>query len=197
MATNYPGEGTMQPARSPAPPIKHLQMASRARGFTLVELMVTVAVAAILMAIATPSFTSIINSNRLTSAANEMVATLQTARMEAVRLNTTVKVCSGCDGNAGSVVAYVDANNNNVATAAEILRISTFNPNVRRSGGVNLVFRADGFGRTAAAPNGALAATSFSFCIPTTKPAENVRVVSIGSGSRISTDPVDGGGKCP
>lgn len=186
----------MQLARSPAAPVKHLQIASRARGFTLVELMVTVAVAAILMAIATPSFTSIINSNRLTSAANEMVATLQTARMEAVRLNTTVKVCSGC-GNANSVVAFVDANNDNLATAAEILRISTFNPNVQRSGGVNLVFRADGFGRTAAAPNGALAATSFSFCIPTTKPAENVRVVSIGSGSRISTDRADGGGKCP
>lgn len=186
----------MQLARSPVTPLRYLRKASGSLGFTLVELMITVAVVAILMAIATPSFTSIINSNRLASAANEMVATLQTARMEAVRLNTTVKVCGGCDGNAGSVVAYVDANNDNVATAAEILRVSSFNPNIQRSGGTNLVFRADGFGRTAAAPNGALAATSFNFCIPTTKPAQNIRVVSIGSGSRISTDRADGGGQC-
>lgn len=168
----------------------------RPQGFTLIELMVTIAVAAILLAIAAPSFTSIINSNRLTSAANEMVATLQAARMEAVRLNATVNVCTGCDGNTGSFVAFVDANKNGTADAGEPIRVAAINPAVQLSGGTDLVFRPSGFGHAAAAPDGALLATSFRFCIPTTTPAENVRVVSIGSGSRISTESADGGGAC-
>lgn len=186
----------MQRVGSPARPTKLPLAASKMRGFTLVELMITIAVAAILMALATPSFTSLINSNRLTSAANEMVAVLQTARMEAVRLNTAVRVCSGCDGEVNSVVVFVDANGDNLASADEVLRTSTFNPNIKRSGGEDLVFHADGFGRAAANPNGALAAEEFSFCIETTRPVENKRVVSIGSGSRISTTKAEGGDTC-
>lgn len=184
----------MQPARSPASPIKHLPMASRVRGFTLVELMVTIAVAAILMAIAAPSFTSLINSNRLTSSANEMVATLQAARMEAVRLNTTVNVCTDCGGN--SVVAFVDANGDGNVDADEPIRIATINPAVQLGGGTDLVFTSSGFGYKADDANGTLLATTFRFCMPTTKPAENVRVVTVASGSRISTSSEDGGGVC-
>lgn len=180
-----------------AVPATHTFQTVRPQGFTLIELMVTVAVAAILLAIATPSFTSIINSNRLTSASNEMVATLQAARMEAVRLNTTVNVCTGCDGNAGSLVAFVDANDNGDADAGEPVRVATINPAVQLSGGTDLMFLPSGFGYDAADTNGTLLATSFRFCIPTTKPAENVRVVSVASGSRISTDREDGGGACP
>lgn len=67
-------------------------------GFTLIELLVTIAVLAILIAAAVPSFTSLINANRLSTQANEMVATLQMARSEAVRLNTSVVVCRSTDG---------------------------------------------------------------------------------------------------
>ncbi|WP_185957738.1 GspH/FimT family pseudopilin [Tepidiphilus olei] len=62
-------------------------------GFTLVELMVTIAVLAILLAIGIPSFASLIASNRLTSATNELIASLQTARTEALRRNVRVTVC--------------------------------------------------------------------------------------------------------
>ncbi|WP_142805232.1 GspH/FimT family pseudopilin [Tepidiphilus sp. J10] len=62
-------------------------------GFTLVELMVTIAVLAILLAIGIPSFATLIASNRLTSATNELVASLQTARTEALRRNVRVTVC--------------------------------------------------------------------------------------------------------
>jgi len=69
------------------------QPSRHARGFSLVELMVTIAVLAILLAIGIPSFASLIASNRLTSATNELVAALQTARTEAIRRNVRVTVC--------------------------------------------------------------------------------------------------------
>src|SRR3546814_3113844 len=56
---------------------------SAMRGFTLVELMVTLAVLTIIAVIATPSFANLIRGKRLTSSANEMVDLLQTARSAA------------------------------------------------------------------------------------------------------------------
>lgn len=88
----------------------------RARGFTLVELMITIAVAAILLLIAVPSFNNIINTNRLNAAANAMIGALNTARMAAIQQNTSAQFCSNvaatnttdtlggaCGTNAGAV----------------------------------------------------------------------------------------------
>ncbi|RUL74087.1 GspH/FimT family pseudopilin [Dyella choica] len=65
-----------------------------ARGFTTVELMIALAVLAVLAAIAAPSFQNMINANRLTTAANEIVAGLNTARMEAIKRNAYTQFCS-------------------------------------------------------------------------------------------------------
>lgn len=65
-----------------------------ARGFTVVELMITVAVAAILLVIAVPSFNATINSHRLSTTANDLIAAINIARMEAVKLNATTQMCS-------------------------------------------------------------------------------------------------------
>ena len=62
-------------------------------GFTLVELMVAIAVLAILASIATPSFQGIVAENRATSAANELLATLQFARSAAIAQSRQVTVC--------------------------------------------------------------------------------------------------------
>lgn len=67
---------------------------SAQRGFTLVELMITLAVAAILMSLAVPSFTSTIKNNRLTTQANDLIATLNYARSEAIRRGANVSVDS-------------------------------------------------------------------------------------------------------
>ncbi|PKM11485.1 MAG: pilus assembly protein FimT [Gammaproteobacteria bacterium HGW-Gammaproteobacteria-3] len=59
-------------------------------GFTLIELMMTIAIAAILLGIAIPSFTASIASNRLTTQANELLASLNLARSESIKRGVQV-----------------------------------------------------------------------------------------------------------
>ncbi|WP_372015317.1 GspH/FimT family pseudopilin [Pseudoxanthomonas sp. 10H] len=172
---------------------------SRQRGFTLVELMVTVAVLAILVGLATPSFTSVINSNRLTSQANEFMADLQLARSEAVRRNRTVRLCRSADGatcaaGAGDWTSWIVIL---PGTAPELLRTTTIKPPLELAGNATTIdFRADGLARNT---TGGLLATSFTVCIPTTRPAQNVRTISIGGGSRLKAvpDAYSSPGSCP
>ncbi len=62
-------------------------------GFTLVELMVTLSVLAVLLGVGVPSFQATIRGNRITATANDLVAALQFARSEAVRLGVNVTLC--------------------------------------------------------------------------------------------------------
>jgi type IV fimbrial biogenesis protein FimT len=62
------------------------------QAFTLIELVMTMAIAGILMTIAIPSFNSTITSSRLTSYANDLVGALNLARSEAVRRGVSVTV---------------------------------------------------------------------------------------------------------
>jgi type IV fimbrial biogenesis protein FimT len=61
-------------------------------GFTLIELIITISIAAILVGIAIPSFGSIIKSTRLTTYANELVSSLNLARSEAVKRGVQISV---------------------------------------------------------------------------------------------------------
>lgn len=70
----------------------------RSRGFTLVELMITVTVVAIVLAIAYPSFVDLIRSNRVSSGANELIASVMLARTEAIRSPGGAAVCPSADG---------------------------------------------------------------------------------------------------
>lgn len=64
-----------------------------AAGFTLIELMVTIGIAALLMSLAAPSFRSMLVNNRMSAAANGLFNALNYARNTALSGNTTVVVC--------------------------------------------------------------------------------------------------------
>ena len=68
------------------------------RGFSLIELLVTLSVAAILLAMATPSLAQFFRSNRVSSATNEVVLSLQLARAEAARRGRDVTLCRSTNG---------------------------------------------------------------------------------------------------
>jgi type IV fimbrial biogenesis protein FimT len=71
-----------------------------ARGFTLIELMVTVAVAVILIAVGVPAFNSFVMNDRDITQINALVASFNYARSEAIKQHGSagVKVCPSSDG---------------------------------------------------------------------------------------------------
>lgn len=71
---------------------KSLGYMSANKGFTLIELMVTVAVLAIVLSLGVPSFNSLIINNRLTTQANALVASINLARSEAIKRGVQVRV---------------------------------------------------------------------------------------------------------
>lgn len=64
--------------------------ATKSKGFTIIELMVVVAIAGILIALAAPSFTHMLDSNKLANAVQAFVSNLQQARFEASKRNANI-----------------------------------------------------------------------------------------------------------
>lgn len=67
-------------------------------GFTLVEMMIAIAILAILLSIGVPSMTEAMLGSKLSSFANNFVASANMARSEAIKRNVEVTLCASADG---------------------------------------------------------------------------------------------------
>jgi type IV fimbrial biogenesis protein FimT len=71
-----------------------LQIPIQPKGFTLIELMVTITIAGIMLGIAVPNFQTFMQNGRQNATASEFQKTLQMARDEAVARNTNMVLCA-------------------------------------------------------------------------------------------------------
>lgn len=67
-------------------------------GFTLIELMITLAIVGILLMVGVPSLKTFMQSNMLVASTNELLSALHVARSEAIKLNTRVSICDSSNG---------------------------------------------------------------------------------------------------
>jgi type IV fimbrial biogenesis protein FimT len=159
-------------------------------GFTIVELMISLAVASILMALAVPSFNQMIVSGRLTAQSNDMVAAINLARSEAIKRNASVTLCRA---SSASPPTCADAagvwQNWIIQVGATVVRqgdVNSFgNTLVMRSTLTNdrVLFGPDGLARTG---TGVVADHTITVC-SVRKIDRNVRQITLGAGSRLST----------
>ena len=97
---------SFRPAHVAASPARH----SRNEGFTLIELMTTVAIVGLLTTAAVPQFASLIASKRSKAAATDLYLSLIQARSEAIKRNENVTLAPSGD-NWQSGWRILDANN--------------------------------------------------------------------------------------
>jgi type IV fimbrial biogenesis protein FimT len=100
-------------------------------GFTLVEMLISVAVATILLTIGIPSFRYVTNSNRIAAEINGLLGDMQFARSEAVKEGLPVTVCvssnsTACDGfNVNTWqngwIVFSDANGDAAVSAGDVI----------------------------------------------------------------------------
>jgi type IV fimbrial biogenesis protein FimT len=112
-------------------------MPNASAGYTMTELVIVMAIVAILAAIGVPSFKYVTASNRIASEINGLLGDMQFARSEAVKQGQSVTVCASADGAtctgspAGSAwqhgwIVFLDANFNkqvDVAAGEQVIRV--------------------------------------------------------------------------
>lgn len=115
------------------------------RGLTLIELLIAVALLAVVLTVAVPGMGRFVEQQRLTATANQLVGHLQFARTEAITRNTRVAACPSSDGlsctrdnrwEAGWIVYLDPDKTGQPAQAEDVLRVVQALPDyIIRSGG--------------------------------------------------------------
>jgi len=143
---------------------------NRQHGFTLVELMTTLMIAAILITVAVPGFNTTIKNNRQVTHANLLVSSISLARSEAVKHSRTATVCVStnqaavpptCTGETNwelGWVVWVDVDGDNFLDAGEERRfVQAFPQSTTLTSAVSrLDFSAQGAAADAATGNATL-----------------------------------------
>lgn len=176
-------------------------------GFTLVELMIVLSIAAILAALAAPSFTKTIRSVNMSSAVNSFIADASFARSEGVRRGGDMVMCRSNDPEAanpscatgsgwesGWIVFYDQDSTQSVTSGDLILRrqaLITGVNTIEASSTTKLVFTATG--RLQNLSGGAM---SLTFGSPPNYSSEEQRMVCVSVGGRVKIKG-DGYTSCP
>ena len=180
---------------------------SRQRGFTLLELLVAVAVAAILLALAVPALRVFIQNNREDAEADSLISSLDYARSEAVKRDADVEVCASavdtstpatptCSGsttwNTGWIVETIVP----VAGTPAVLQVksplaagNTLSATLGGTGVTQITFQPDGF-VAAAAGAGLYDTTYFTLC--DSRGAAYARDIEISAVGAVEASPTPG-----
>jgi type IV fimbrial biogenesis protein FimT len=170
--------------------------ARRLSGFTMVELLITIAIASILMAVAVPSFNQMIVSSRLTTQANDLVSAVNLARSEAIKRNASITLCSADDvdatecAGAGDWEHWIVRTGTGTVVRRGVVNASSGTVVVQSTlTGNQVVFGSDGLARTG---GGLVNDHAITICSRRTD-TNNARSVVLGAGSRISTQTLSRG----
>ncbi len=97
-------------------------------GFTLIELIVTVAVIAIVLLTGIPALNSMVGSNRLSAHVNSISGSLVLARSEAIRRGSSITLCGSNDGTTCNTsnweegwIVFTDADNSGTINGTDVL----------------------------------------------------------------------------
>lgn len=174
------------------------------RGFTLLELMVTISVAGVLLALAIPSFQRLMASNQLTTTGNNMIEALNLARMQAIKRGGDAQFCGKTNSGGGDLSTACNADSPSAvyvlvgstsSTTAELVRSAPEIPaDSIKLQTVNAIrFSAQGLGHVigAAAPYNGTVATICSESIG----SDNVRTITMTTGSILES--TESTGSCP
>jgi type IV fimbrial biogenesis protein FimT len=145
----------------------------RLKGFTLVELMITLAVAFIIAAVAAPAFKNIVLSQRIKTASFDVNAALTLTRSEAVKRNTSVTM-QATDGDW--------AKGWSISADGTTIRVQTAYRSVA-------IVDSAGLGAVTFSGNGRLSSAATDFTISSTEVVEGVppRCISISLSGRASS----------
>lgn len=162
-------------------------------GFTLVEMLVAMTLMAILLMLAAPSFTDLVNSVRRSFAINAFYSSLMFARNEAIKRNARVVLCKSVNGaactNSGGWeqgwIVFQDSNNNAELSAGEpvLSRAHALPGRLRLTGNLPLSNYVS-YTRlgTTSYISGAFQAGRLVACVQSSTPVESSQIVISSSG---------------
>ncbi len=168
-------------------------------GFTLIELMVTLAIASVLMMVAAPSFVGFQRNSEMTSVTNSLLAATSAARAEAMKTGMNALVVANGDGSSWSAgwTVFVDRDRDNAysATADTTVMVQAATPSYITITGNNnaaltpayIMFDSSGFaksyGTSPGVPNLTLSIVRND--VPSAQAAAETRRLVVGRSGRV------------